>query len=76
MIRFNTRFPIKEKVKAKDYTISLGSMFAGESRSVILGLSLRKMDRMLKTQALVKALTHLLPIALSFVEIITRLGKT
>jgi Mg-chelatase subunit ChlD len=45
MIKFNTRFPIKENNKAKDYTVCFGSMYSGESRSMIIGLSLRKMER-------------------------------
>lgn len=54
MIKFNTRFPIKENVKAKDYTVSFGSLYSGESRSMILGLSLRKMEREMQAHPLVK----------------------
>jgi hypothetical protein len=44
IVNFYTKFPITEHKSVKDYTVSLGSMYSQESRSILFKLSLRKME--------------------------------
>jgi len=43
IINFYTKFPIVEHKSVKDFTISMGSMFSMESKSILCKLSLRQM---------------------------------
>lgn len=54
IVSFYTKFPILEKTSVKDYVVSLGSMYAGESKSILFKLSVRKMDRELAKHPLVQ----------------------
>lgn len=54
IVNFYTKSPVVENKSVKDYTISLGSMYKQETRSVLFRLSLRKMDEELLEQNLLK----------------------
>jgi hypothetical protein len=43
LVSFYTKFPIIEHKSVKDYTISLGSLYSEESRSVLFKLSIKKL---------------------------------
>ena len=53
IVNFYTKFPIKEVKSVKEYSISLGSMYSQESRSILFKLSLRKMEAALKSHSLI-----------------------
>jgi Mg-chelatase subunit ChlD len=53
IINFYTKFPVESREDVKDYSVSLGSIYADESKSLLMKLSLRKMSKpMLKHQLL------------------------
>lgn len=54
IVSFYTKFPILEKTSVKDYVVSLGSMYAGESKAILFKLSVRKMDRELAKHPLIQ----------------------
>lgn len=45
IVSFYTRFPIEEHQPVKDYTVSLGSLFSQEERSILFKVSLRKFNQ-------------------------------
>ena len=44
IVNYYTRYPIAEHQSVKNYSISLGSMYSQESKTILFKLSLRKMD--------------------------------
>ena len=57
IINFYTKFPVETKEDVKDYVVSIGSMYAEESKSILMKLSLRKMSPMTKHQLLKVTIT-------------------
>jgi len=54
IINFYTKFPVETKEDVKDYVVSMGSMYAEESKSILMKLSLRKMAKALEKHQLLK----------------------
>eukprot|EP01119_Soliformovum_irregulare_P018386 TRINITY_DN5619_c0_g1_i1.p1 TRINITY_DN5619_c0_g1~~TRINITY_DN5619_c0_g1_i1.p1 ORF type:complete len:528 (-),score=79.81 TRINITY_DN5619_c0_g1_i1:829-2412(-) len=68
LVCFYTKFPLVENVSVKDYSISLGSLYNHESRSVLMKLSLRKFK---ETRS-----HRLLKLSVSYVNTITLQNNT
>jgi len=54
IVNFYTKFPITEHTSVKDYSVSLGSMYSTESRSILFKLSLRKLNAPAESHELIK----------------------
>jgi len=63
---FASKYPTRETTKVKNFEVSLGSLFAQESKSIMMRLSLRKFDQPL--------IQNLLEISMSYVNAVT--GET
>lgn len=57
IVNFYTKFPTVENKSVKDYTVSVGSLYFQESRTILFKLSLRKMPPVEK-QALVQVVVR------------------
>lgn len=55
IVSFYTKYPITEHKSVKEYTVSLGSLFSEESRTILFKLSLRKLTESVNSIELLTA---------------------
>lgn len=54
IVSYFTKYPVNEHKSVKDYTVSLGSLYSQETRSVLFKLSLRKLKESLPKHKLIR----------------------